>query len=411
MGVREIQRVAFINLIPFFNRMQLDFQSPSPPPQSSRSPFVIGSAALLIVVAFGVLYFLGYGTSLWGWLNGGNTKAIESLEFVKQGDFTDAAARAEEAFAVLKPGTNAYFQARLALETATFWSGVSGNRLEAIHMAKQQYISAVDFPEIQANIINKLISYTSFGDVAVAKEIFIGEPFQSLNSATSTVLSLRNLAELSISLYPTSEAYLSLASYHARQLIQHKNGTDKISNKTRDKHVAAILDSIAKSDVLFESEKEKASGRSFGILYEPQFFFNEGYLYGVVAFFRPEYLAKSDAAFKKVIEHFNATRDENGNTYPLLEARLPYTYLDAAIFDHEIGGTSRKADVEASLKALVTLVTANPQRHTTFISHIARAKDDATTWSSLVRRVRLEALAKISPEFKVFLIQNGWELK
>lgn len=368
-----------------------------------RSPLWVG----ILFVALCALAFFGLR---WYLAQLAVPDTLPVVSSVTQGDFNTAISAAQKLMQKSKPNEIEYHAAQSLVATSQYLGGGADGGIEAVKTAKRQLVELQGNPQAQAGIVARIMGYASnTSDQSVISEVFKDSPLKELYVADSVSTSLRNVAEYSLALTENSPAHLQVGNWHARQLLRHYDGVRKLSNLDLQKHIDAVKDRIVKADALYADERAAANQSAVGYLFEPQYRFAIGYLYGVLGLFDERYLAKAESSYAAVLEHFTIARNPDGSPFVVLEPRVPYTHLNTALFIHEVGGSARAADVRAQLDKLLSVLATNPTRHQGFFVAYMRSIASSTNGGVLPSRARMAELAAIHSNFKVFLEQTGWK--
>ncbi|TSC86213.1 MAG: hypothetical protein G01um10148_719 [Parcubacteria group bacterium Gr01-1014_8] len=326
-----------------------------------------------------------------------------ALHLAAQGRSDEAVAQAE---LVMRGSSEPNFVARSVVDTGKFMSGDARKRIEAVQLTKETYtLSKTNYEK--ALQVNKLLGYINAAfEPFVFDEVFVGEPFQSFLVQDDAATSIRNLAEYSISLYPTTEAQFRIGQWYTDR-IRNLYGDWNATPAQKKEYAGEIAKVIASADALLPQELKTVEGRPFEYMVEPRFLFWKSYLYGVMARVQPEYLEDAKIALDALVKLNETTRDEKGAPIPLIASRLPYTYFNYALALYDVQGTDAKAEINKYLNALMTLVEKDPAVHQGYYLAFlreggARSKAD---WERYYKGYI--DLSELNPNFKEFLIKYG----
>lgn len=335
--------------------------------------------------------------------------AAQSMNLIGEGNFDAAIAAAEK---VLKTGSDdrSIAQARSVADIGRFMTGEETKRIEAIRITKESYEKAIGDPRTQALQVNKLLGYLNSGyEQYVYDEIFSGEVFGQFKVKKDRTSSIKNLANHSLQLYPTTEALFRYGQWFADR-IRDIHGDWRVTPEQRVQYAENTLKVIEYSDKLIAREMKENEDRAFSYMIESRYFFWETYLYGAVARVKPEYIVQSKEFLDKLVASYENSRDEQGNKIPLIATRLPYSYVGYAWSLYEVKGEESMPEIEDNLDALIAIINENPKLHEgAFLAFVRNgAKQSAERQERYYKPE--EVLGKKYPPFGEFLKTYGWEL-
>ncbi len=343
------------------------------------------------------------------------TRDLElTYDLTEKGDFLATQESAQKILQTTGTSSVAGQRAITATVVADFWGGDMQKQLEAVRLTKEQLLTYPGSPYNQALLINRLLGYiTTAMEPQLIDEIFKGEPYGELRIPGDDVGSLKNLAEYSLSKYPTSVAYFKVGIWHATSIFKHFDGIEKLSTSNLDRHIRSIEKILDDTNILFPEEEKRILGRPYWEVQAPAFYYFQGFLNASIALVRHENLPKAEAAFQKVFDYYQERRtaDEQGNI--MIEARLVYTDFSLATFIYAIDGDARLPEVRGHLDRMIERMEAHPNVHKNsffaFMRETMLAGPTGTQgrWYSYDRFSQMSAL---HPPFRDFLNSNGWSL-
>lgn len=338
----------------------------------------------------------------------------ELLQQQYRGDFDGAAKEAQNVLSGLSATSSVEAQRTITmLANANIWSGELEKHLEAVDLAKQQLRDQPGSARNQAFIINRLIGYmTAAMEPEVIEEVFRGEPFADLYDPENVTESIfKNLAEESLSRYPTFLAYACVGIWHAEKLFNHYDGVERLSPEEVREAVAGVQDALANMNGVV-GEELKAN-----IVYkqtkQAQFDYYQEFLYGALALTDPAYQAAMEGAYERVRSEVAAQKNADGDGVALLETRLVYADFAFSTYLYAIAGESRADDVKRVLQEMIDLMAAHPEAHQggflAFVRQTMQSGPGGTQghgrWYSYGR---FKQMAELYQPFKIFLEENGW---
>lgn len=370
----------------------------------------------------GILMIVG-ALSFWYWNSQAAQRAPESLSPLVSSALgqnpVDAAAKARE-FLQNQNGGPYSIWASYILAQATFDAATTTEGLvKGIQLMKQNLAQAQTL-QLQAIALNTIATAVfNAQNPSVYAEAFRDVPLRALLNASSSVQSMNNLINYSIQTYPTSDAYLLLARQDGDVIIAGlKAGSSKpldksdAAQKLREAQVQDIVSFVQKADTLSVQEQQSKQYLSpYEVAVIPGRDLLAGFALGAAARVNPDFLPKAEQRLSAAAEAATATKDAQGNAYPILEKIATNAEILHARILHAVTGIKRSADVEAHLVAFVGLIKTNPSFYNSFYVLFNQLKSAATATkgTALAGRYReYVELAAISPEFKTFLQSRGW---
>ncbi len=365
----------------------------------------LGSAFLAIVAV------VGGGLYVWEqYVNPSYEAEIaEAVRSIINGNFSTASAAIAP---VLDAGPEhpAYSNAVTIDTAADFNSGERAKRLEAIRKEKDLYIANTGDAYAQSRRVNILLGFLNSGfEKYVYDEVFTGEPFGRFKVESDRQSSIRNLAEHSFELDPSTSSMFRVGQWYADR-IRDIFGEWNATPTQKQQYAQEILLLLESSDELLARDLAMSEASVFNFTVEPRYYFWESYLYGAVARVYPEYITNSFDSMR-VLEGIYETRlDENGQRNGIIATRLPYTYANYAWTLYELKGEAGYAEAQVYLKKLADVIAENPAVHAgQYLSLVKKnaalsPEKRADTYSARM----MMALGDISPEYKALLAQHGF---
>lgn len=382
---------------------------PIVPPHQRKTPILVLLTALLIL---GTAVY-AWGTGFFGLIeNRVNPFEREELKsaitLAEQGHFSDAAAQA----APLTSSDDGFVRgnARTVEAVGAFMSGEEAERIRSIQMVKEDYMNATQ-PTTKAFAINTLFGYIMAGrEQYVFDEIFNGEPFGEYRVENDWSSSVRNLAELSLSLYPSTEALFRLGQWHSVRLSTTAKDHDVVTEEKRA-HADEILKILDRSVEIYPQHLAVANAvKVFPYMVTARYYFWRGYLYGSVATVYPQYLPKMEEEYNKLFEFYETERDELGNRRPLIAGRLTYAHSGYANYLYVIKGESAYPEIREHLDRIIELVEEDPETHAGQFVSLIREQGKLSPDKRGGEYKVFARLAAIHPPYKEFLAKYGLTL-
>ncbi len=337
------------------------------------------------------------------------TELVDLLNSHKQGsDFSAEAVRAEQ-IARESRGTGSFYNKALSIAAeSNFMTAEEGKRVKAVQISKLQYLESQGKPQLQAIEVNRLLAYINAGyEKYIFNEVFKDEPFAQFLVPGDMVSSVRNLAEHSLSLDPSTAAQFRIGQWYADR-IRDTHGTWGATDAQKKEYADAILRIIDASMLAIPGEQIKNSGAIFDFMLMPRYYFWHTYLYAAVARVYPEYLLQTKGALEELVATYENSKGENGEKIPLIASRLPYGYMAYALALHDVQGEKANDEIKKILDALIAIIEKNPSVHEgAFLSVVKQGAKPELPDRTKGVGVYID-LAEIHQPFKDFLIKHGW---
>ena len=343
------------------------------------------------------------------------SSAVEALQ---SGDYAQAAELSRKV-RDSGPSDPLYFSALRLLSNATFnFSGdtSAADQIEAVRFAKEYFSAAASSPYDQALAVNTLLRFAAQaqGDEVVG-EVFRDEPFASLQSPTSTALSIRNLARFSLTRATTSAAYFTLAQYETERILpamkpalsEPINQSAATSEDLR-KRAERVGTYVEKADAVQDAERQYYAYSPLGIMAEPNFFFARGLALGIAARVDSAYLPEAERSLTEVFDYDSQRTAERGSPYPALEPIVARAHLAYARMLYAVVGAERAKDVDVHLTALATMLKRDIDGNLASLnSFFVAAVSEGGHEYAIEEYTKLSA---VSPTFRSYLVTLGWNL-
>ncbi len=354
----------------------------------------------------GVLYWYWYSTSDQP-VNSADMAAKEAMlektsQLLSAGDYQAVLEEANELLQDSDPAISIRAQ-RFANE-ANFMIGSRESRLAAVRGTEDLFIRLDGYPEDQGLVVANLLNYLSMAPEGyIFDEIFNEGPFSAFLVKGSYIDSIKNLAEYSLSLKPTTTALARVGWWHADKILEVSRSYDL--DATAKKAAAdEILSILASRQTLFAQETDAAGDDS---LAGANFYFWQASLYQAVARVYPEYISEALESLQALHGEYDASK-ELGNGLSTIAVLIPYAELYYAQALYEVEGETSLSQVKERLAILIETVEADPDIHRAgFIAMIERQAAYAPRYQ-MFRQPTYARFIEEVPEFKVFLESYGW---
>ena len=362
---------------------------------------------LLAMALIATLSFFAYQDNS----NKRDSKAIGgAIQDALRGDWDSSRAKAEVFLSANGPDSPYYLDAQLAIISELLWSTDQSQNMEGVSKIKQLYMQLEDKPTKQAKLVNLLLSYIYNAGGTVFAEAARGEPFNKYFIAGDRLGSLKNLAEHSLSLYRTSAALLQIGKSSAIKLIQNHDGVVRLSEKDISAYQQTILNALTEADALYTEEDTASRGNATYPLFLSSFFYDRGYLYGVLALNDPQYLDAAEYSFNRVINQQTGLVNIEGAVPLLLDTRLVYSHLELALLFQNIEGNKHtKEDVARHLQEIASIVSTRPENHQKFFIPFLREMASSTLKGFWFSAPRIRGVASLDTSFHQLLVEYGWK--
>ncbi len=249
----------------------------------------------VLVLTFGVLWFIVgrhiSNPSAWAgavkqYSRGDTSQEISEYrdhvtEALRQGKFDLAEQIADEKVAQLTLGETGFERLNSTEAHAQFYSAENVNeRVEAVRSLKRLYALAGTDVERTRYIEGFFHFMHTAWEPEVISEVFAGEPFGHLRSDEGDMTSIRNLAQYSNSLHPTTSAYFRIANWHIRSLRDFSPWSSTPEQKAAAiKHADSLISLIEVTNTLHELEMQNRSDAKLGILVRSNYLFWQSTIY------------------------------------------------------------------------------------------------------------------------------------
>lgn len=335
-----------------------------------------------------------------------NAELKTANDALASGDFLQAASTTRKILAESDPekDSSAYFNASSVLALSEFLAGSKEQRIGAIRLTKQNFLSQDGNARRQASEINILLGYIrSANEQYVFEEVFSGEPFQKFFVKDKRLKSIKNLAEYSYGLDTSTEALYRIADYQ-RSIVLNSSGALE-----KKKAIDATVQTLHKADLLYPRELAEVKGLPFDYMVELRYYLWESYIYGELALADPVYLDISEKMSDKMFNLYETRRDASGNKIALIAARVTDVYLNYARYLYTVKGMSRIDDVRSHLDSLIAVINEHPSWHQgSYLALVRKMATDGIAGKRSRSYQQYVELANIHEPFKRFLESYGW---
>lgn len=297
-------------------------------------------------------------------------------------------------------------RAQRVVNEANFLIGTKESRIVAVQGAKSLFTRLEGYPEDQALVITSLLNYMSMApDSYIYNEIFAPGPFSALVVENDYLSTVKNLAEYSMSLKPTTTALVRVGWWHADKILEvsRRYGLDDAAKKAAADEILKI---ISESQVLIT--KEIASGEPLNPMMRPNFYFWQASLYQAVARVYPKYIDQAGDSLSALRYEYESTRRQDGGYLATIAVLIPYAELYYTQALYEVEGETSLPRVKDHLVALIETVEANPDIHRAgFIGMIERQSSLLAQYRIFNHPTYVRFIEQV-PEFRIFLESYGW---
>lgn len=369
-----------------------------------------------ILILTTVVLLMSVGVTGWYlWFTPNSTQSTEessqkaelldrAYRHLSSGDYEEALDEAIKLTGDVDPTVSIY--AQRVVNEANFLTGSKESRVVAVQGAKNLFTRLEGYPEDQGLVIVSLLNYLSMAPESyIFDEIFNEGPFSTFLVKGSYIDSVKNLAEYSLSLKPTTAALARVGWWYADQILEvsRSYGLDATSKKEAADEILRILES--RESLL---SQEPAAGLSNDSLARANFYFWQASLYQAVARVYPEYIGEALRSLQALHNEYDATVSETGRGLSGVAVLIPYAELYYAQALYEVEGDTSMPQVREHLGTLIKTVEADPGMHrASFIGLIERQAAQAPQYQ-MFRQPTYARFIEEVPEFKVFLESYGW---
>src|SRR3989338_1876229 len=351
-----------------------------------------------IALSLGILAIAG-GLAAWLWFGSRASSHYPRLVVISdnlhQGDSRAALDVAREVIG--SPTVAPEAKAAAAINTATVPYDLSGSVEDARtsirelkHIAADESLSRAT----RASAMNMLALWYAYSgnDRTVFKEIFGDEPYASQRVPGSRTASIRNIFLASYDVWPTSRAWIGIASSYISQLF----GDETLSTDVRAQYLAET------ERYLREAEALTADERAFYRAYEETnlyaaFLYWKAYALGGLAYFQHGGYGE---AYRQAYDELIAFLSEQGT--PVQKRRLALVEWRYATYLLLVDNDA--ASARAQLEAAVSAVSQSPDPEADSLTRLVRSiLADAKGAPNAPLVEKLNQTMAASPEFKAWV--------
>lgn len=351
--------------------------------------YLMGTA--IVLVSIFVVYKYYYGNLItkttYTTLLDTNEEFATGEAYLRSEDYENASAHFQLAMNNAKtPNEQGQIKYKIAL------SYIESNKpVEAVKLLKEIVRTSNYTDIIKAYSVQQLGHIViSYNTIEIRNEVFKDEPYKSFLKDADDSLARRRLFEYSSSFYPLGIPELRIANWYAYHVLELvKSGKhDKETLQNIEEMKIIIREKLINADKYLAS----ISNDQNAVSYLPEIWYRKGtvlgnlYLSGDTSFGDPE------EAFKKALQYSTIIVG--------MESSAKYSY---AIFLAKAYGNKREQDIKALLN---DFYVGNKYIKTPTTRMIKGEKDNL-----LGNKNDIILLSEIDPNFKLFLINLGWEFK
>ncbi len=262
----------------------------------------------------------------------------------------------------------------------------TGDYAHAIPLLKQVITMSTDpvTARGRATAAEEIADLYSQRDTAITNAIFSDQPFTALLVEGDAGLTLRQLHEYAVSIYPIATAELRVAKWYSAQLPNAGKKSVTINAAQVDQHVATIHSLLGTAD--YDINFMQADG-TMGHDFRTAILLRAGIL-GDLNRFGDTSIENAEAQFLRAIDAFTKTG-------PGQDGIARYYY---ALFLAQTYGAEKKAQIQTILAPLSTSEYA--------ASPVITILKNARAVASYRKFPKL--IATIDPDFKAYLMSLGW---
>lgn len=385
-------------------------------------------AVLIVASVIGVALLVGIG--FFGYKSTRDRAAHKEIsaatDHLLQANAEDASATVDALLRTLDPSMSAYATAKKVQLLSDFHAqafntvspATSADWIAMVQAGKHTFATVQTDRDRAAAIFMMMVVLEDSRDEGARAEVFTDEPFAAF--ATSSLrTAMTSVLKYSLQLYPLPETYALLARLQSGAIsfaLQPGTSIPFESSRENQENLASrarlILTYVNAADTLVKSQgsADTAFARYLSVWTD----YWKAFALGGAARVDKKYLHDAETLFQKVITTSEDVRDASGATHEAFmqlqaEARLAYarTLL-------QVAGSARAEDIRVQLSTFIGMLNANPDIYAAEYRLFNESRDAvAAVAPGMVsdQRMHIEfvALAKISPEFKMFLEHNGWK--
>lgn len=289
-----------------------------------------------------------------------------------------------------------------------FMQGSVTDRVEAVRIARDQYVSAQTDAQ-RAKAINQILEMvTTSKSTDVFNEVFGNEPFSKYYSEKVYSRAVAGLAQESYAYQPSVIARAFTLIPHSDPLVSAKAGS--LNKEKAAEHVQAIRMGLADMEQAYAAELLGPLSDVQRVTLPLTYWYWHSYFASAAARVDTSFSPRAEQAYRELFAYYDATRDSSGNPLPILEVRMPDYHMFYVRFLLDVQGNSSRDEAAQHVRAVIDMVSADPALHEP--GYIAKlrglASGNATGQVTGMRLLR--QAADVYPPFKDFVRGYGVEL-
>jgi hypothetical protein len=355
--------------------------------------------------------------------------AVLSLsQQAEQGDVVGASIGAQNLDGVGATPADAFGAALIQDTASALTATTSQARLSNMQSLLADYNRALSSstPFYQAWTLNAIVRALSRGDSTLLPSIAQDSALSSYVAAGDINTTMSNLAQYSYSIYPTSVAAYLSAENAQTYILQHYYVTPESSQIKAGLSAskATIVEWLGKGDDALAIESAADTSQDvLGVGELPQDYLLRASLLSVLSLVDSSYWTQAQAAYQSIYDYYTKTLDSQGNPYPILLQPVASAHLLESLYLYWLNANGNAAAIKTNLQQFVVAYNANPSIEQSLVASInslqlvAQGKNAVVSvygtqaWASMQNAYAMYLyFAKISPDFKSFLVSQGWNL-
>jgi hypothetical protein len=293
---------------------------------------------------------------------------------------------------------------------ANFMLGSPEQRLEAISIARQQYLTATT-PGEKARFLDQVANFVTVAKTSdVFNAVFNNEPFKKFNKNGQFSASVAALEQESYNDRHSVVAAGYILFPHVAALT-NLDGNYQLTDAQKKEHAKAIADGIPAITQAYQEEVARMTSNPWGVQTPYSYYHWLAYLYGAASRGDPQYEKLAKQNYEALFSYYDSVKGPDGGPLPVLQSR---TYEDRMAYARLllfIGGADNIAAADEQIKMVIQMASSDPNPsqniYIALLKNIAAGNTLTQTYSVGV----MQQTANAYPPFKNFVAKYGVVLK
>jgi len=256
----------------------------------------------------------------------------------------------------------------------------------------------------RAWIVNRLDKLLWDSGVSTMSETLSQDPEFNKLLASTSLQTVKNIAEYSYSIYPTSVAAYIAAGVSAQPIIDAytEHGSVNASSPSIVSTKTEVINWLTESDYSRSIEMQYASSSPYGAAtFIAEINSYRAYPVSALALIDPSYQSDANATYQNIFNEYTSSLSQNSAPSALLIQIVDSAYFMQAYFLTIQNPIANKAQIIDDLHQGIALVQQYPDQLQQFV---------AAPQQNAQPSLNMKLMAPISPEYKSFLTSEGWNI-